>query len=76
MAMVEEIDGARALPEGLVAEIIQRTDGVPLFIEELTKAVLEAGASREGMAAVARRDERGLQMALTNLGDAGLARLV
>jgi hypothetical protein len=26
-----------------VAEIVERTDGVPLFIEELTKAVLEAG---------------------------------
>ena len=27
-------------------EIVERTDGVPLFVEELTKAVVEAGADR------------------------------
>ena len=31
------------LPSDVVAEIIERTDGVPLFVEELTKAVLEGG---------------------------------
>jgi predicted ATPase len=29
-----------------VAEIVERTDGVPLFVEEMTKAVLEAGSGR------------------------------
>ena len=29
-----------------IAEIVERTDGVPLFVEEMTKAVLEAGAER------------------------------
>lgn len=38
--------GKRLLPE-LVAEIISRTDGVPLFIEELTKTILESGELRE-----------------------------
>ncbi|MGH7790171.1 MAG: AAA family ATPase, partial [Candidatus Binatia bacterium] len=33
--------GGRAVPEAWVAEVVQRTDGVPLFIEELTKALLE-----------------------------------
>ena len=33
------------LPPGMIAEIVERTDGVPLFVEELTKAVLEAGPS-------------------------------
>jgi pimeloyl-ACP methyl ester carboxylesterase len=34
------------LPDELVAEIVERTDGVPLFLEELTKAVLESGQLR------------------------------
>ena len=35
-----------ALPTDVVDEIVERTDGVPLFVEELTKAVVEAGADR------------------------------
>src|SRR5207237_1441396 len=35
-----------ALPPAVVDEIAERTDGVPLFVEELTKAVVEAGADR------------------------------
>jgi hypothetical protein len=33
------------LPPDIVDEIVERTDGVPLFVEELTKAVVEAGAN-------------------------------
>jgi class 3 adenylate cyclase/predicted ATPase len=36
----------RALAPDVVDEIVERTDGVPLFVEELTKAVVEAGADR------------------------------
>ncbi|RAI03532.1 adenylate cyclase [Acuticoccus sediminis] len=42
-AIVARLRGRRALPEAVRSEIIARTDGVPLFVEELTKAVLEAG---------------------------------
>jgi class 3 adenylate cyclase len=35
-----------ALAPDIVDEIVERTDGVPLFVEELTKAVVEAGADR------------------------------
>ena len=35
-----------ALPPDIVDEIVERTDGVPLFVEEVTKAVVEAGADR------------------------------
>jgi class 3 adenylate cyclase/predicted ATPase len=35
-----------ALPPDIVDDIVERTDGVPLFVEELTKAVVEAGADR------------------------------
>jgi len=44
------LESARNLPVGVVEQIVARTDGVPLFLEELTKAVLEAGAG-EGPAA-------------------------
>ena len=40
--MVRDIAGGQALPPDIVQEIADRTDGVPLFVEELTKAVLES----------------------------------
>ena len=38
--------GGKALPKEIADQIIDRTDGVPLFIEELTKTVVESGCSR------------------------------
>jgi predicted ATPase len=38
-----------ALPPDVVDEIVERSDGVPLFVEELTKAVVEAGADRSNV---------------------------
>ena len=43
-AMITGVAGASALTKGVVNQIVERTDGVPLFVEELTKAVLESGA--------------------------------
>ena len=43
-AMVANVAGNAALPPEIMEEIAERTDGVPLFVEELTKAVLESGA--------------------------------
>jgi len=40
--MVLEVIGGKALPNEITDEIVDRTDGVPLFIEELTKAVVES----------------------------------
>ena len=48
-AMVEGIAGNAALSSEAAAEIVERADGVPLFVEELTKAVLEAGGGSEGV---------------------------
>jgi class 3 adenylate cyclase/predicted ATPase len=46
-AMVERLAGSAALlPPDVITEIVERTDGVPLFVEEMTKAVLETGAER------------------------------
>ena len=40
--MVAEVTGSEALPKAVLDQIIAKTDGVPLFVEELTKTVLEA----------------------------------
>ena len=45
--LVEEIAGGKPLPDEVVVQIADRTDGVPLFVEELTKSVLESGLLRE-----------------------------
>ena len=45
--LVARIAGGKALPREVVAQIVDRTDGVPLFIEELTKSVLESDLLRE-----------------------------
>jgi hypothetical protein len=41
--MIGRVTGGKALPKEIADQIIERTDGVPLFIEELTKAVVESG---------------------------------
>ena len=45
--LVEQIAGGKALPDEVVDQIADRADGVPLFVEELTKTVLESGLLRE-----------------------------
>jgi predicted ATPase/class 3 adenylate cyclase len=42
-ALVAEVAHGAALPHTLAADIVERTDGMPLFIEELTRAILEDG---------------------------------
>ena len=47
--------GSKELPPDVMAEIVERTDGIPLFVEEMTKAVLEVksdGDARRVVAAV------------------------
>ena len=54
-AIIAGLVGNKALPADVLAEIVERTDGIPLFVEEMTKAVLEAeseGAARRTVAAV------------------------
>jgi len=54
-AMIDRIVGNNLLPESVRQDIIDRTDGIPLFVEEMTKAVLEAdseGEARRTAAAV------------------------
>jgi class 3 adenylate cyclase/tetratricopeptide (TPR) repeat protein len=42
-SMVAQVTGGRVLPAEVMKQIVAKTDGNPLFVEELTKAVLEAG---------------------------------
>jgi class 3 adenylate cyclase/predicted ATPase len=42
-ALIDGLVGNNPLPASIRQDIIERTDGVPLFVEEMTKAVLEAG---------------------------------
>jgi len=51
-ALVRELAGNAPLGGEIVAEIVERTDGVPLFVEELTRAVLERGDQDNRIAAV------------------------
>ena len=46
-AMVSALAGGKALPASLLEQVLTRTDGVPLFVEELTKSILEAGELTE-----------------------------
>jgi predicted ATPase len=45
--MIVHVTGGRALPKEIAEQIVNRTDGVPLFIEELTKSVIESGIVTE-----------------------------
>ena len=47
VALVPQIAGSKTLPGEVVSQIADRTDGVPLCVEELTKSVLESGLLRE-----------------------------
>jgi class 3 adenylate cyclase len=43
-AMIDHVVGNKLLPASVRQDIIERTDGIPLFVEEMTKAVLETGS--------------------------------
>jgi predicted ATPase len=49
VTMIDHVIGNRPLPEHIRNDIIERTDGIPLFVEEMTKAVLEAGGELEAV---------------------------
>jgi class 3 adenylate cyclase len=75
ISLATQIAGGKALPDAVINQIADRTDGVPLFVEELTKSVLESGLLRE------ERDRYALDGALlpfaipTTLHDSLMARL-
>jgi predicted ATPase/class 3 adenylate cyclase len=46
-ALVERVVREKALPDEVAAQIVAKSDGVPLFVEELTKTVLESGLLKD-----------------------------
>jgi predicted ATPase len=48
-ALIEQIPGGAELADEVIGQIADRTDGVPLFVEELTKSVLESGVPAVGI---------------------------
>jgi class 3 adenylate cyclase len=48
-ALIDRVVGNKPLPADIRKDIIERTDGIPLFVEEMTKAVLEAGGELEAL---------------------------
>jgi class 3 adenylate cyclase/predicted ATPase len=52
-SLIEGLVGNRSLPAGIRHDIIERTDGIPLFVEEMTKAVLDAEGESEARRTVA-----------------------
>lgn len=47
-AMVERVAGSIGMPQEVIEQIVAKTDGVPLFVEELTKTMLDALSSVKG----------------------------
>jgi class 3 adenylate cyclase/predicted ATPase/ribosomal protein L40E len=73
-AMIEQIAGGARLPPDVRRQVVTKTDGVPLFVEELTKAVLESDLLRDNAASPGRPAERELAIPST-LQDSLMARL-
>jgi class 3 adenylate cyclase/predicted ATPase len=49
--LIKGVAGVRSLPAGIRQDIVERSDGVPLFVEEMTRAVLDAEGEREAQPA-------------------------
>ena len=45
--MVVRVTGGKPLPAEVLQQIVAKTDGIPLFVEELVKTILESGLVRE-----------------------------
>jgi class 3 adenylate cyclase len=74
-AMIDRVAGGKALPAEVLEEIVSKTDGVPLFVEELTKTVLESGLLREENGTYALASELTPLAIPTTLQDSLMARL-
>jgi class 3 adenylate cyclase/predicted ATPase len=75
IAMIELLCGGRKVPEPTVAQIADRTDGLPLFIEDLTKDVLELADLERTVGAVAMERARSSSAIPTTLTGSLMSRL-
>src|SRR5262249_19664315 len=74
-AMITGIAGGKPLPIEIVQQLVAKTDGVPLFVEELTKTVIESAWLEEGVEGYAQRESRPSLAIPTTLQDLLMARL-
>ena len=73
-ALIGKVAGSAALPRAMVAEIVERTDGIPLFVEEFTKSVIEHDAATPADGGQAPRDGGGARVPVS-LHDSLMERL-
>jgi class 3 adenylate cyclase len=52
--LVKRMVGNQTVPDDVINDIVERTDGVPLFLEELTKATFESGVPAQEIASAVR----------------------
>jgi class 3 adenylate cyclase/tetratricopeptide (TPR) repeat protein len=74
-AMVTGIAGGQSLPATIVQQLVAKADGIPLFVEELTKMVIESAWPQEGVEGSAQRGSLPSLAIPTTLQDALMARL-
>ncbi len=73
--MIKLLTGGKSLPRLIVKQVIEKTDGVPLFVEELTQSVLESGLLAESDQAYERVDPLPQFAIPATLQDSLMARL-
>ena len=75
-AMVEKVTGGKTFPVEVLQHIVSKTDGVPLFVEELTKTVLESVEPQESLGSGGSVDRSAPSLGIpATLQDALMARL-
>jgi class 3 adenylate cyclase/predicted ATPase len=73
--MAERVAGGRALPSAVIQQLVRRTDGIPLYIEELTKLMLESDIVREDHGSYKRAPQVSTTDIPASLHDSLMARL-
>ena len=68
--MVAELSARHALPKEVVEDVAERTGGVPLFVEEVTRLLLERGGKQGGVHAIPPTLQQSLTARLDRLGSA------
>ena len=68
--MVAELSARHALPRDVVEDVAARTGGVPLFVEEVTRLLLDRGAQGGGIEAIPPTLQQSLMARLDRLGPA------
>jgi predicted ATPase len=73
--MTERVTGGKGLPAEVLQQIVEKTDGVPLFVEEMVKAILESGALKDVDGQYELMDARAAFAIPNTLQDSLMARL-